>query len=153
MNLFTLAITQHRTLNNSERIQHTLNVYSKILQPEVWAQWVRVKINSFEEEAITVCQDFMNSSTMKYNKIVTKEGRFKGLVHTIQDDIVALITGKSRSNAKRNFKRKVDEDEDKLTNTKRPKLKIDEPCWIRHFKLSAGVKYKVGDTNEFKGKT
>jgi len=90
---------------------------------------------------------------MKYNKIVTKEGRFKESVHTIQDDIVALITEKSRSNAKRSFKRKVNEDEQKSANTKRSKLKTDELSWIYHFKLSAGVKYKVGDTKEFKGKT
>jgi len=50
---------------------------------------------------------------MKYNNIVTKEGRFKGLVHTIQDEIVAMITEKYRLNAKRNFKRKMDEDEEK----------------------------------------
>jgi len=75
------------------------------------------------------------------------------LVHKIQDDIVALVTEKSRSNTKRNFKRRVDEDEDKPTNARRPKLKTNEPSWICHFKSSAGVKYKVGDTKEFKGKT
>ena len=53
INLFTLATTQHRTLDDSERIQHTLNVHSKILQPEVWAQWVRFMIDSFEEGTIT----------------------------------------------------------------------------------------------------
>ena len=73
MNLFTLAATQHRTLDSSERIQHTLNVYSKILQPEVWAQWARAKIDSFEEGTITVCQYFMNSATMKYNKLLPRK--------------------------------------------------------------------------------
>lgn len=98
--LFTLATTQHRTLDNSEHIQHTINVYSKILQPEVWAQWMRFKIDSFEEGTITVCQDFVNSATMKYNKIVTKEGSFKASVHTVQEDIIALITEKAGSNVK-----------------------------------------------------
>jgi len=54
----------------SERINHTLNVYSKILQPEIWAQWVRNKVDQFEEGSITVCQDFMNSAVIKYNKII-----------------------------------------------------------------------------------
>ena len=69
IHLFTLATTRSRALDESERIQHTLNVYSKILQPEMWGQWVRKKIDSFEEGGITVCQDFMNPATMKYNKI------------------------------------------------------------------------------------
>ena len=42
--LFVLATTSTRTLLDSERIQHTLNVYGKILQPEVWAQWVWAKV-------------------------------------------------------------------------------------------------------------
>jgi len=33
----------------SERINHTLNVYSKILQPEIWVQWARNKVDQFEE--------------------------------------------------------------------------------------------------------
>jgi len=37
IHLFVLATTQHHTLEQSERIQHTLNVYSKIPQPEIWA--------------------------------------------------------------------------------------------------------------------
>ena len=41
INLFTLATTQHRTLDDSERIQKTLSTYSKINQPEAWAQWAR----------------------------------------------------------------------------------------------------------------
>ena len=73
MNLFTLSTPQYLTLDNSELIQQTLNVYSKILQLEVWDQWVRAKIDSFEEGAITVCQDFMNSATMKYNKLLPRK--------------------------------------------------------------------------------
>ena len=34
IHLFVLATTQPRTLLASERIQHTINVYTKILQPE-----------------------------------------------------------------------------------------------------------------------
>ena len=68
IHLFTLATIQYRILNKLEHIQHTLNVYSDILQPEVCTQWVRNKINSFKDDGITVYQDFMNSATMKYNK-------------------------------------------------------------------------------------
>ena len=32
-------------------IQHVLNVYSKIVQPELWAQWVRNKTDDFDSGA------------------------------------------------------------------------------------------------------
>ena len=57
---------------------------------------MRSKIDNFEEGTITVSQDFMNSATMKYNKIVTKEGSFKASVHTVQEDIIVLITEKAK---------------------------------------------------------
>lgn len=56
MNLFVLSTTHHRALDESKKIQHTLNVYSKIIQPETWTQWVRNKVDSFEEGTILVCQ-------------------------------------------------------------------------------------------------
>ena len=65
MNLFTLATTQHLNLDNLERIHHTLNLYSKILQPEVWAQWIRNKVEAFEDGNVNNCQDFMNSAVNK----------------------------------------------------------------------------------------
>ena len=48
LHLFVLATTSTRKLLDSERIQHVLNVYSKIKQPEVWAQWVRARIDDFK---------------------------------------------------------------------------------------------------------
>ena len=36
--LFTLASSQHRSINHQEKIQHTINVYAKIMQPKLWAQ-------------------------------------------------------------------------------------------------------------------
>ena len=147
MHLFVLATTQHRNLDESERIQHTLNAYTKILQPEVWAQWVRNKLDSFEDGNITVCQDFMNSATIKYNKIAATEGGFKGSVHSVQEDIVALFATKAKSN---NNKRKA-EDVDN-TNPKFKKSKTNTPPWITHFEKN-GVKYKVGDSKDFNGKT
>ena len=49
IHLFVLTTTQTRSLLASEHIQHTIIVYSKILQPEAWAQWVRSKVDSFED--------------------------------------------------------------------------------------------------------
>jgi len=49
INLFTLATTSTRHMLPSERINHILNIYSKIIQPEIWAQWVRKKVDQFEE--------------------------------------------------------------------------------------------------------
>jgi len=45
----------------------------------------------FEEGTITMCQDFMNTATVKYNKITTNNGDFKGSVYTLQEDIVELF--------------------------------------------------------------
>ena len=106
IHLFVLATTQTRTLLASERIQHTINVYAKILQPEAWAQWVRNKIDSFEEGNITDCQDFMNSAVLKYNQIMGRDGDFGGSITTVQDDIVAMIAKNGN-----NHKRKNDEQE------------------------------------------
>ena len=145
MHLFVLATTQHRDLDESERIQHTLNAYTKILQPEVWAQWVRNKLDSFEDGNIKVCQDFMNSATIKYNKIAATEGGFKGSVHSVQEDIVALFATKASSNKKRKA-----EDEDN-PSSKSKKTKLNTPPWITHFENN-GVKYKIGDSKEFNGK-
>ena len=38
--LFVLVTTKTCTLDDLERIQYTLNVYGKILQPGPWASWV-----------------------------------------------------------------------------------------------------------------
>ena len=73
-NLFTLATSSTRTLAESERIQHALSAYSKILQPDTWARWVGTKVYLFEEGKLTQCQDFMNLATMKFNKIVNASG-------------------------------------------------------------------------------
>jgi len=70
IHLFILSTTSSSTLDNSERISHTINAYKKIMQPESWAQWARTKEDVFEEGNITVCQTFMNAAVMKYNKII-----------------------------------------------------------------------------------
>jgi hypothetical protein len=68
---FVLATTGTRTLDDPERIQHTLTVYQRIRQPEIWAQWVRNQVDAFEQGNITLSQSFMNTAVIKYNKICT----------------------------------------------------------------------------------
>ena len=87
----------------------------------------------------------MNSATIKYNKIATTEGGFKGSVHSVQEDIVALFATKANSHKKRKA-----EDEDN-PNTKFKKAKLNTPPWITHFQNN-GVKYKIGDSKEFNEK-
>ena len=125
IHLFVLATTQTRSLLPSERIQHTMNVYSKVLQPEAWAQWVRNKIDSFEIGTIVDCQDFMNSAVMKYNQIVGRDGDFGGSITTVQADIVAMF-------AKDGNKRKTREDVD-TDNNKR--IRHQPPPFLTHFKI------------------
>ena len=146
-NLFILATTNTRTLTDGERIQHILNVYAKILQPEIWAQWVRDKMDSFDDGAITVCQDFLNSAVVKYNKIIGKEGQFKGSVTSVHDDIVAMVTRKAQK------KRKTSDD---VTPPAKKTKTVGLPPFVRHYKsVTNGVetKYKVGDTKVWKDTT
>ena len=88
-NLFLLATTKIRKLLDSERIQHTLNAYTKIKKPEVWAQWVRIQVDKFG--TIVKCQAFMNSALVKFNCITgDTESSFKGSSNSIQEDIVTM---------------------------------------------------------------
>ena len=147
--LFVLATTQTRKLDDQERIQHTLNTYSKILQPEIWAQWVRNHVNSFEEGKITVCQDLMNTATIKYNKICNiNDGQFKGSVHSVQEDVLALFaTKRLKSKRKR-------EDEDNDGDQVKKVYKREVPDFTTHTKDAAtGKPYKIGDSKMFNGKT
>jgi len=101
---------------------------------------VRSKIDSCDEELITVCQTFMNHAVAKYNKIISKEGEFKASITSVQKDIVAIVTTKSKT---KQFKRKRD-NEDEPTEDIKPSL----PPWITHFQSTIkGIKtkYKVGD--------
>ena len=139
IHLFVLATTQTRSLLPSERIQHTMNVYSKVLQPEAWAQWVRNKIDSFELGTIVDCQDFMNSAVMKYNQIVGRDGDFGGSITTVQADIVAMF---AKDGNKRKTREDVDEDKNK-------RIRHQPPPFLTHFKNSSGTKYTVGDKREW----
>ena len=95
-----------------------------------------------------MCQEFMNSAAIKYNKIAGTKNGFKGSIYTIQDDIVALIASK-RKPAKHSCE---------YDNIKPPfddkKQRFDEPIFNKHFKCGeTGERYKVGDSKEFQGDT
>ena len=89
-----LATTNARKLLDAEKIQHTIDVYKKIKQTEIWAQWVRNQVDLFEEGSITVCQTFMNKALVKYNRIIG-DGEygdvFHGSTNTLQQDIVVML--------------------------------------------------------------
>lgn len=148
-NLFLLATTNYRTLLDSDRIQHTLNVYTKILQTELWAQWVRDKTDAFDEGNITVCQDFMKLAVFKQNKIIGKQMRkSNGSSSSVQEDIVAMFSKRTRSSTKR--KTSDNDDSDKSP----PKTTV--PPFLRHFNhVSYGItiKYKVGDSKKWNDTT
>jgi hypothetical protein len=152
--LFVLATTRESTLQPSERILHTVTAYSRIKQPEQWAQWIRNQVDDFEAGTLTVCQDFMNSVVIKYNKISgSNDGVFSGAATTLQEDIVAMVAAVKRKAptppAAAHAKPKH--------NPSTPDAKGNKmPPFLRHFKSSTStgsVTYKVGDTKPFDGAT
>jgi len=93
----------------------------------------------------------MNLATMKYNKIVSFSDGFKGSVHTVHEDIVALLATKKWPSATIKpaaTKRKHNDDND----SSKPK-KRTSPDFITHYKDSSGTKYKVGDKKTFNYQT
>jgi hypothetical protein len=152
--LFVLATTRERTLQPSERILHTITTYSRIKQPEQWAQWIRNQVDDSEAGTLTVCQDFMNSAVIKYNKISgSNNGSFSGATTTLQEDIFAMVAAVKRKAptplAAAHAKPKH--------NTSPPDAKGNKmPPFLRHFKSSnstGSVSYKVGDSKPFDGAT
>ena len=155
INLFVLATTRSRILDENERIQHTINVYAKILQPEVWAQWVRNRTEDFDENRINSCQQLMNSAVLKYKKIKAELGEFKGSTTTIQEDIVAMFAKRTTN------KRKTDDEEQESPpQNKKPKFDPNNkynnrPTFAKntyYFKNGVKTEFKVGDTKTVKGK-
>ena len=90
-----LALTNTRKLLDAEKIQHTINVYNKIKQPEIWEQRVRNQVDLFEEGSITVCQIFTNKALVKYKRIIgdgEHGDAFHGSTKTLQQDIVVMLS-------------------------------------------------------------
>jgi hypothetical protein len=146
VHLFMLASSINRQLSEPEKIQHTLTIYSKIKQPEAWAQWVRNKVEDFDDEKLTTCQALMNSASLKQLKIKSETGNFRGRSTTIHEDVVAMLATKKRPHAPSHS---PDPSKDK---DKKEGFKL--PPFVRHFKASAtagGAKYVIGDTKTFEG--
>ena len=116
---------------------------------------IQSNFTMFEDGQVTNCQDFINSAILKYNKISASEKGFKGSVHTVQEDTVALITINTKKNPSKSHKRKTDgANEDNEPNKKRkPKIGNNKPPQLKHYKDADGTKLKVSDTKKFKGKT
>ena len=148
IHLFILSTTSSRTLDEAERISHTINVYKKIVQPESWAQWVRTKEDSFEEGNITVCQSFMNAAVMKYNKIICEMGKFTGSMTTVQEDIVAMVAKQTKKRGGNDF-----DSSKRFDQNKRSKVSANSPPFVNHHQDASGNKYKLGDTQEFNSRT
>ena len=86
----------------------------------------------------------MNQATVKYNKIVAKEGTFEGFTTTVQEDIVAMFSQGSR-------KQKSDTSNEDSPPVKLPAPEL--PPFATHFQDKDGKKYKVGDSKTFNKKT
>ena len=150
--LFVLSNTSSRRMSDLEKVQHLLTIYSRIKQPEEWAQWIRVQIDKFDDGTLVNYQAFMNAAAIKYTKIVTcsENGEFGGSNHTIQEDIVAILA---------TAKRKQDHDgKPTRSGNKKVEHPIQEkrPPFVQHFKSSStpnATAYKVGDTKTWNGET
>lgn len=144
-NLVLLATTPQRPIPEPEQVQHAINAYKRIKQPEMWAQWVREQMETFRQGNLMSIQPFLNSAVEKYNQIKSEQdGEFNGSSTTIQEDVVAMLTAKTK-------KRKAEEKKEPEP-TPDPK----KPPFLRHFKHTAASDaplYKVGDTKEWDGKT
>ena len=157
INLFMLATTNTCKLFDTEKIQHTINVYNKIKQPEIWAQWVRNQVNQFEEGNVTVCQTFMNKALVKYNRIIgdgEHGDAFHGSTNTLRQDIVATLSKDGTENGKKKTppKKPPGKDDDKESTPKAREF-LPFAKWFKSPASDGSVEYKAGYTNEYKGKT
>ena len=141
--LFLLATTGQRRISEAEKIQHLLTAYTKIRQPEVWAQWVRGRVDAFDEGQITNSQAFMNSAALKYIKLSSSEEGFAARSTTVQDDVIALLAPKTKPSK--------NHQSDAL-----PDKSTKQPPFLTHYKTSLSPdapKFTLGDTKVFEGVT
>eukprot|EP00980_Cylindrotheca_fusiformis_P006392 scaffold1365_cov78-Cylindrotheca_fusiformis.AAC.1 len=153
--LFIMASSGTDSITESAKIRHTLTLYAKIKQPESWAQWVRNKIDSFDEGTLTVCQNLMNSAAIKQMKIIADEGSFSGRSTSLQEDVIAMVAMKAKQPVAKakpaaNKGKKKDKSDDESSSSKK------SPPFVKHWKApdaEGGTRYKVGDTKVFEGDT
>jgi hypothetical protein len=150
--LFMLAASVNRQMSEEEKLQHTLTIYCKIKQPEAWAQWVRNKIEAFDENQLLSCQELMNSASLKQLKIASETGDFRGRSTTIHEDVVAMLAAKSKRTP--TAAHPLREPKKDLPGGKAGGNSL--PPFVRHFKAgtaAGGAKYSLGDTKTFEGTT
>jgi len=94
----------------------------------------------------------MNTAVVKFNKINSTENGFQGYVHTVQEDIVALIAPKATNKPLKMKRRTQFKEEDDEADPPKKKFAKGSPPWLKHFKDVDSNKYKISDTKEFKGK-
>jgi hypothetical protein len=144
---FILASSGTRALSEAEKLQHTLTIYEKIKQPESWAQWIRTKIDAFDDNSLTICQQLMNTAALKHFKISSEDGVFCGRSTSVSEDVVAML-------ATHNTKPKPT-----LADSKPPGTASDSdlklPPFVTFYKApesEGGAHYKVGDFKMFEGR-
>ena len=96
----------------------------------MWPQWTSTKVDLFDENQITACQDFMNTVVVKFNKINSTENGFKGYVHTVQEDIVALIATKATNKPLTKKRRIQFKEEDDEADPPKKNFSKGSPPWL-----------------------
>lgn len=156
LNLFLLAASPGHRLNEPERLQYILTIYLKIRQPESWASWVRTQTERVEDGALASSQVLLNKAVLKYNLIKSTESEFKGSTLTIQEDIVAMLATRVKKPSAPS--KEASKDSPKPADDKNKTKTEDKnfPPFVKHYKSGtdpAAVKYKLGDTKDWKGTT
>jgi hypothetical protein len=159
--LFIMAATVQRPLDEYARVEYILQVYDRIKRPEQWVQWVQTQFNLIRSGVgIHNSQAFMNTATITYSEITQRQqGKFNGSTVTMQgeiENIVALIAKKNTRSTTATAAAVAggsnsDSSEDSTTRQRAPK-----PPFSRHFKHSkepGATPYNNGDTKVWNGTT
>ena len=94
----------------------------------------------------------MNTAVVKFNKINSTENGFKGSVHTVKEDIVALVAAKATNKSLKKKRKPQSKEEDEDNEPPKKKFSKGSTPWLKHFKDADNNKYKISDTKDFKGK-
>jgi hypothetical protein len=158
--LFIMAATVQRPLDEAARVEYVLQVYDCIKRPEQWVQWVQTQFNLIRSGVGShQCQAFMNTVTITYSEITQRQqGKFNGSTVTMQgeiENIVALIAKKNtKPAAAASGSGLGSSSESSDSDAKR--ARVAKPPFSRHFKASKdpdAAHYKVGDTKVWNSQT
>jgi hypothetical protein len=154
--LFIMAATVQRPLDEYARVEYVLQVYDRIKRPEQWVQWVQTQFTLIRSGVgIHSSQAFMNNATIIYSEITQRQqGKFNGSTVTMQgelENIVALIAKKNVKPAAAAAAGGSDSSDDTAKRQRTAK-----PPFSRHFKHSkepGATPYKIGDTKMWNNET